>query len=496
MSRRLLAVAAALLLLSATPTHASAAVRLIKLSSDPFTNSTSQHKTEVEPDIFSYGSTEVAVFQTGRFYDGGSSDTGWATSTNAGKTWSHGFLPGITTIEGPSGQYAHVSDPAVAYDAFHSTWLVSGLPLINVSSGAIGQMPTISSSTDGLHWNNPVIVAPNNGDFIDKEWIACDNWSKSKYLGHCYVEFDDAYQGDAEEMTTSKDGGKTWSTPQVIGVYGLGGQPLVLPSGTVVVPYEDAYGNISSFTSTNGGASWGGETTIAAINFHGVAGNLRTSPLPSAQIDGGGKIYVVWEDCSFRTNCSSNDIVMSTTTDGAQWSGVARVPIDATSSTVDHFIPGIAADINTSGSGAHLGLTYYFYPKANCSPSTCQLTVGFIGSQDGGTTWGTPTTLTAPMNLQWLAQTNQGYMVGDYIATAFAGGLAHAAFSVAVAPKASNSFVQHMATTKDGLSPLEGFMRRSSRGDRRMLGTRYARPRFWLPPLNDPEALTTTSSTE
>src|SRR5205085_10992068 len=53
----------------------------LQISSDPYTNSDSQHLTEVEPDTYSYGSTVVAVFQTGRFRDGGSSNIGWATST-------------------------------------------------------------------------------------------------------------------------------------------------------------------------------------------------------------------------------------------------------------------------------------------------------------------------------------------------------------------------------------------------------------------------------
>ena len=42
------------------------------LSSDPYTAGVGQHQTEVEPDSYSYGSTIVAAFQTGRFPDGGS----------------------------------------------------------------------------------------------------------------------------------------------------------------------------------------------------------------------------------------------------------------------------------------------------------------------------------------------------------------------------------------------------------------------------------------
>src|SRR5215472_13832607 len=96
----------------------SSSVQLMQLSSDPYTNSSSQHKTEVEPDTYSFGSTIVATFQAGRFYSGGgSSNIGWATSTDKGTTWKNGFLSGITVYAG--GTYKRASDPAVTYDAAH-----------------------------------------------------------------------------------------------------------------------------------------------------------------------------------------------------------------------------------------------------------------------------------------------------------------------------------------------------------------------------------------
>ena len=69
-----------------------AAEPLTQISSDPYTNITSNHKTQVEPDTFAFGKTIVATFQSGRFFDGGASNIGFATSTNAGETWTHGFL--------------------------------------------------------------------------------------------------------------------------------------------------------------------------------------------------------------------------------------------------------------------------------------------------------------------------------------------------------------------------------------------------------------------
>jgi hypothetical protein len=51
---------------------------LTRVSSDPFTNTTSQHATELEPDTFSSGSTVVSAFQVGRFFSGGATDIGFA----------------------------------------------------------------------------------------------------------------------------------------------------------------------------------------------------------------------------------------------------------------------------------------------------------------------------------------------------------------------------------------------------------------------------------
>ena len=68
----------------------NAQVPVTQISTDTFTNSTSQHETEVEPASYSFGSTIVSVFQIGRFTDGGASDIGFSTSTNGGTTWTHG----------------------------------------------------------------------------------------------------------------------------------------------------------------------------------------------------------------------------------------------------------------------------------------------------------------------------------------------------------------------------------------------------------------------
>jgi hypothetical protein len=421
-ARRLAALSATAFLVLASPAAANVPLNLV--SSDPFANTTSQHATEVEPDTFSSGSTIVSAFQVGRFFDGGSTDIGFATSTDGGLTYTHGFLPGLTATSGlgdsTGAPFERVSDPSVAFDAAHKVWLISSIPI--TSSLVVPTVFTSRSTDGGQTWEIPTTIPRPAAQTVnlDKNWIACDNTPSSPHFGNCYTEFDNPGQTDLDYMSTSSDGGLTWSQPVSPqgNPHGLGGQPVVQPNGNVIVPFETITGKEAAFESTNGGTSWSHAVTIASIAFQTVGGGLRTSPLPTAEIDGAGNVYVAWEDCRFRAKCSSNDIVFSTSSNGSSWSAVKRVPIGSVTDGADHFIPGLGVDKATSGGGAHLALTYYFYPDATCTGG-CHLDTGFISSPDGGKDWGAAKQLAGPTSLSDIANTSQGPMVGDYISTSF-----------------------------------------------------------------------------
>src|SRR5690349_20026857 len=165
---RLTAVAvpavAAVLLMTSAP--AAANVALTQVSTDPYTDAQAQHQSEVEPDTYAFGSTIVSAFQVGRVSGGGASNIGWSRSGDGGATWTHGYLPGITTNGG--GTFGQASDASVAFDARHNVWMISSLA-INGSTVDV----VVSRSTDGgLTWGNPVIVATGSND---KNWTVCDN---------------------------------------------------------------------------------------------------------------------------------------------------------------------------------------------------------------------------------------------------------------------------------------------------------------------------------
>ena len=433
---------------SARPAHGQ--FTLEKLSVDTLHNSDSVHRTEVEPDFFSWGNTIVGTFHVARrpgSIGWGSGDVGFSTSTDGGKTWTYGLLPHLT-VNYKNGKYGAAADPSVAYDAKHGQWLISTLPLVGLGGGGglIGDV-AVSRSTDGLHWGNPINIDKTHLD--DKNWTVCDNTSSSPYYGNCYTEWDQAYGSGDVLMSVSSDGGKTWSAgqPSKDHAGGLGGEPVVQPNGTVIVPFNG--GGVDAFLSTNGGKTWSNTVSISNIDAHGDAGGIRNPDLLSATIDGSGKVYVAWADCRFRSGCSSNDVVMSTSTDGTTWSSPARIPIDPVKSTVDHFLPGVGADPATSGDTAHLTIVYYYYPVSNCNNS-CELDVGFTTSEDGGKSWTAGTQLAGPMKLTWLPDSDNGYMVADYIGVTYTNGNPFGIFAVAKAPNGS-TLNEAMYTTKEPL---------------------------------------------
>jgi hypothetical protein len=277
----------------------------------------------------------------------------------------------------------------------------------------------------------------------------------------------------------------------------IGGQPIVQPPdpsqpagtvcGRVIDPFAGG-GGVSWITSSDCGHHWSAHTEILPnmTATHTAAGGLRTSLLPNATMDGAGNIYLVWQTRSFRTGATSatgNDIAMSVmpAPTAAQpnppFAAPTRIPIDTNTNALtnpnDYFIPGIAADLATSGTSAHLGLFYYTYPNGvnnavggNCQyanpdgfggGSQCNLEVGYVSSTDGGAHWADPAIL-ASMTLAEVVRSSQGPMVGDYMGATVipAGpfkGNAIAAFAVGIAGNGSdNTLDEGLYVPTHGLS--------------------------------------------
>jgi hypothetical protein len=385
-----------------------------------------QHSTIAEPDSFAWGNKVVATFQVGRFRDGGAVNIGWATSNDAGRTWRSGVLPALTPASRPAGPWARASDPVLAYDSIHGVWLIASLALNDGDSAAV----IVSRSADGLSWSAPSTAteAPFEPNLLlDKEWIVCDNGPVSPHRGSCYVTYSD-FRTLELSFQTSHDGGLTWDAPvgvpenagraSMLGAAAPAPQPLVQPDGDLIVPYYDE-DRVAALRSSNGGLSFDVPVTIAPTRFMGTAG-LRAPPLPSAEIDRAGTLYVVWPDCS--QPCGRDVLVMSRSTDGITWSAPTRIPLG---SGADFVLPGLAADTTRAG---RLALVYYAYRPGSV------LDVGFTTSVNGGQRWSAPRRLNAQtMRTSWIAKAG-GAMVGDYMSTSFAGGRAVPVFVLASKP--------------------------------------------------------------
>ena len=442
-------------LLLIPPARAQAAPSLLKqISQDPFTNKTSQHLTQVEPDTYAFGGVTVSAFQSGRFFSGGgSSGISWATSFDGGQSWTTGILPGMTVFAG--GPYLRVSDSVVTYDLAHHTWLIVSLAFrTNNFEDTNSTVVVVSRSPDGIHWSSPVTVSASSSTTDwDKEWITCDQHPDSRFFGRCYAQWDDNANNGQIMSSFSTDGGLTWSalvSPATQSFAALGVQPVVQPNGTVIAGTfgtDLATGNtgIYAYRSTDGGASWTVPFLVAPALFIDVPGTAafqyRGGSLPSLGVDARGKVYLVWSDCVFEQGCTASvpstgtdDMVLTTTTDGLTWSPLARIPLDPVGSGVEHLTAGLAVDPSAAGDDAHLALTYYYLPNPFCTTQPCQVFAGFASSVNGGKSWSAAVTLAGPTAESSYANTDAGFMTGDYIATAIALNQAVTVIPVAQAP--------------------------------------------------------------
>jgi hypothetical protein len=479
MRRTLVAGAALLAALGCaalTPPLASAAPRggpaVVQVSADPYSNAAADHATEVEPDTVAVGRSVMSVFQVGRWDNGCADDIGWTLSNDAGHSWRHGYLPGLTRFSQPPGPFVRASDPAVAYDAAAGEWIASSLACNGTSPNPRAFVPSpaveVNVSFDGIHWSKTIIVARiKKGQDFDKDWITCDNSTSSRFYGHCYVEWDVDNQNDLVQMSTSRDGGFTWSpaTATSTRLHATGGEPVVQNNGDVVVPIL-ANSGLVDFRSVNGGRTWGPAAKVAGFFQHRFGGNLRGPFFPSVATDRAGRIYITWPDCRFRPDCASNDMVLTTSADGVHWTRVTRIPIDPVTSAVDHLGGGLGVDQTTAGRHARLGLFYNFYPRAACTVSTCRLFEGYVSSTDGGGHWSAPQVLAGPMRMRQLPNAF-GFMVGDYEGTAVVpGGRAFSAFAVAGIPAAGQRYSEAMYQPSGGVVVAGGTRPASPAGAR------------------------------
>ncbi|HEU5489884.1 MAG TPA: hypothetical protein VFU84_03740 [Gaiellaceae bacterium] len=379
-----------------------------RLSRDPYTTADAQHETQVEPDSFTFGRTTVATFQVGRRFDGAATNVGWAVTSNDGASWRSGVLPGLTTASLPPGPNARASDPVVAYDAAHATWLISTLTL----EGQTTRL-AINRSTNGATWStasNALEERAAEGIAFDKNWLACDNTASSPFYGRCYLVYTHSADRDMLAVSWSSDGGVTWSTPVDIGARpGVGVFPAIRPTGEIVVVYLIQTGRfaVTASRSADGGATWGSPVRIAPIDGGCAIRGFRGFSLPSAEVDRTGRVWAAWHDCESPGASRNNAVFVSTSADGIQWN--APVAITRGRNAV---LPAIGTDAAT-------GRVAIAYMRSRAAG----IDVERVESPGAPATWSPARRLSAhSMPLSWMANTTSGRMLADYISVHYAGG--------------------------------------------------------------------------
>ena len=322
----------------------------------------------------------------------------------------------MTVNSVPPGPAARASDPVIAYDAAHRVWLANSL---SITPGATRL--TIHRSADGRTWSGPIDAALAQGPDLayDKNWLACDNGAASPFRGRCYLAYTLIGSQGRDDLAVqrSDDGGRTWSAPVTMRTAVTGVIPVVLPSGRLVLAFWSGRAMVS-VTSADGGVTLNPPVAIAAFQSRD-AKPFRAPPLIAADVDTGGRVVAVWQDCRFSADCASNDIVFSRSADGTAWSAPTRV-----TSGRNAVMPTIGVEPGTG----RLAIAYYAIRDDGVDAE-------LVTSSDGAR-WSAPRRLNPRrMPFAWMPDTTLGRMLADYIGVTWARGRPLVIYVVASPPR-------------------------------------------------------------
>lgn len=431
---------------SASPAAAVSSTATLISGPSPFaactvsfgTGGTLYPNAEVEPYVAvnpANSSNLIGVWQQDRWSDGGARGLVAGYSFNGGKTWGETPLP-FSACSG-ANNYDRASDPWVSIGPDGTAYAIA--IAFNVLNNLNGVLTSVSHD-GGITWSRPVTLisdGPSFQFFSDKESITAD----PVHPGLAYAVWDRlaapnsnpyanrhaaAYSGPTY-FSMTRNGGQTWSTPQVIVKFTasnqqtIANQILVDPrSGTLydffnyIVPPQNVGGyNLAFVKSSDGGSTWSSPKIFASlqtvfVNDPNTGARIRTGDIiPEVAINPqNGQLYAVWQDSRFNGG-HYDEIAFSTSSNGgASWSAPLRVN---TPSGRPAFTPQVSVNAN-----GVVGVTYYDFRSLQAGNLTSLPTdVWFVSSADGGQTFGNEAHLAGPFDMLQAPYAG-GFFVGDY----------------------------------------------------------------------------------
>src|SRR5437763_9159167 len=418
-----------------------------------------QPDTEIEPSIAvnpANPKNVVTVYQEGRIADGGDATNGFATSTDGGKSWRTGELPGLTTYPGQGGVFERASDAVVAFGPNNVVYANSLVFDFNNNDGLRSGIAVNVSKDGGLHWGPPVLLQDDLlGGLNDKNWIVVDNSSApGHHLGRVYVVWDriapilyDYCDHDCDRLSNWLPDFQT--IPGLIFPgQGVGAYPVVMKNGGLGIVMNTIAGGVPVPSGPDELDAQADEPVFMAAPAAGttpypaplaftppvdIASNQSTGQptqrasegLPAAAVDPvSGTIYSVWDDGRYRSDGTNDAVLRRSFDNGLTWTAPQRINPGSTNDHVDHY--GVTVGVGTDGA---VHVAYRTRDESGQGPLYAPvIDTYYQRSLDGGGSWTVPLKVDkVASNPYYDAFSRDGSFEGDYNELASSGGYTYIA---------------------------------------------------------------------